>query len=838
MAKKKPAKQPARSRNAQQDALKRFLPTLSRHQERLTELVRTWFSRARENAIAIGVAVILLVRPFVSGKTYQWSNGVCQIAIYALFAMWIARACRLKKLTVRAPLLTVCLGGFVIVSGVTFFTGVNADETYRRFFELLSYLLMFVMAASAVRSPKDVVGIVIAIMVASVLVCGHGFYQGWRGLEAARTFVREHGDWVRHAITGDALTPEFMHRISSNRIFSYFLHPNSFAGYLILLIPISVCSFIATVCTVRRGAGIGEKRERQLEEGDEELPPFSVVAWLIVAMVQLAALIWTFSRGAWLSLFVSLLGLAFFVLVRRRDWLRDAAVVVCLCLICSGLSQASGGQEGAAVQPAVGSAPGAAGADQGEVIRGESPTVSDLVSQETWKARISYWRGALRMIKARPFLGVGSAAFGSAYPRFKVPGGYDSQEAHNDPLQVLAETGIAGFVPFMAFWVVVVLFGLQRSSGESSVSVRCLRLGLLFGIVSFLLHSLVDFDFQIPGIALTVYAFCGLLIAASDVPERSVRFGWGIGTVVFVVLAVATALSLRPHVADALFNGIGFAVPGILGAWWKLFLSGRLLCVGAVVGIICGGGAGLMKARMTVARGVYAATLATACLAGFVALMALPQALANVSVLMAVTTEQRGFGLMYRANQLEAAHKIFRGESVPDLLLVTLFPKEQEREEVHNWVETGADPAASTRARLEKIKAEVSCAAYLYPYGALYEVYIGKVESWLAPFADDPVSGWDNAIAHLERAVELNPWNAYWHVLLGQAYAERARLDNRRNYLAKALREFQEAVDSYPTSPDVWQHYGTALYYAGERTRAQACFRQAEELRQRAARGR
>jgi tetratricopeptide (TPR) repeat protein len=229
--------------------------------------------------------------------------------------------------------------------------------------------------------------------------------------------------------------------------------------------------------------------------------------------------------------------------------------------------------------------------------------------------------------------------------------------------------------------------------------------------------------------------------------------------------------------------------------------------------------------------------LATACVAGFVALLALPQALGNMFIVIGVTTEQRGFGLMYRANQLEAALKILRGEPVSDLLLVTLFPKEEEREKIHNWRATGAGAAALTRARLKKIKAELSCAASLYPYGALYEVYIGKVESWLAPFEGDPARGWEDAIARLKRAVELAPWNAYWRVLLGQAYQERARLENRRDYLAKALREFQEAVDSYPTSPDVWEHYGRALFYAGERTRAQACFRQAEELRQRAERG-
>ena len=815
MSKKKPAKR-APSRTEQKGSFERMFPTLHEQWRRLGE-------RVRDNAIAIGIAFVLFLRPFVSGKTYEWSNGVCQVAILALFAMWVARACRLRKLTVKAPLMTACLGMFVVVCALTFFTTVNSDQTYRRFFEILSYFLMFVMAASAVRGPGAVVGIIVAVAVASVLVCGYGFHQGWFGLEEARSYVDQHQELVAKRITGE-LSPQFMHRLSSNRIFSFFLHPNSFAGYLAMLLPISICSFVATLLTSRRASGA--------TRAGEELPPFSVVAWAFVALVQAAALVWTFSRGAWLSVFISMAGLAVFVLSRGRQWWREAAVVLCLFSVVVGLTDVAGGQEQSpAGQPVEDSAAGAPAPDQSEaLLGGQVPTVSELISQATWEARVTYWRGALGMIKERPLLGVGLGSFGSAYPRFKVLGGYTSQEAHNDPLQALAETGLIGFIALMAFWLLVLRLGFRSCSSESSISVKWVRLGLLFGIISFFLHSLVDFDFEIPGIALTVCAFCGLLVAASDEPARTVRFGWVPGTAMFAALVGATALSLRPHVADALYHGIGFVSFNIVRDWFKLFPSARLLGLALVVALICGTGVRLLSARRDRVRRAYSACVVTACVAGLVAFLAAPLALLNLSDFTTVIMGHHGFGPSYRSNQLEAAKKVLRGETVSDLLLVTLFPDKNEREQVKNWRESGADRVALTRTNLKRVRAELSAAVNIYPHDALYHICIGQIDLWLVPFEREPVRAWDSAIACYERAVELHPWNHYWRVLLGQEYLTRSVISGQRRYMIKALEEFEEAVENYPNDPAVWRHFGAALLQDGQRGRARVCFERATEL--------
>jgi len=832
VSKKKRAKS-RRQEKRRENPLERTFPTLFKWWSRFREFIVRLIPPARENAIAISIAIILFLRPFVSGKTYERSNGVCQIAIYTLFAMWIARACRHKKLLLKAPLLTACLGIFVLIAGLTFFSSVNSDETYRRFFELLSYFLMFVMAASAVRDTKAVTRIIVVVAVASVLLCGQGFYQGCFGLAQARRMVEQDPDLIIHRITGQ-FTPDFMDRLGSNRIFSYFLHPNSFAGYLIVLIPISICSFVATLSASRRRPPRVDKKQGTAfpVERDEELPPFSVVAWLVVALVQVGALVWTFSRGAWLSLLVSMFCLAVFVLLRGGRLWRGAAVAACLCGAVLAASQGVGGQEQdvapqATVQPDQGSPPSL----ESDLIRGQIPTVRRLVSGATLQMRVTYWQGALGMIKARPLLGVGLASFGTAYPRFMVLGGYPVQEAHNDPLQVLAETGIPGFLPFAAFWILFLGFGLRACSLQGSSSARWLRVGIFFGLVAFLLHSLIDFDFEIPGIALNVFALCGLLVAASEEQAKTVRFGWGKGIMVLAGLAVATTLALRPHVAEALFNGTGFAAPVMIRIWWKVYPSVRLLCCALIAAVVFGASARLSSGgrRKTVTIRRVSRTVAWS--ATVVALLIAPLGLLDMLGSVSWAIDAHGFGKNYRANQLEAAQKIFRGEPVPDPLLVTLFPPGPALEQARNRQEEGADLVAMTRPKLDHVKGELSIAAHIYPHRALYYVFIGEMDVWLAPFEPNAARHLDSAIANLEKAVELNPWTYYWRMLLGDAYMRRSALGNGRLYATKALREFELAVENYPNDPESWIQLGAVLTWAGQRGRADDCFKRAAELR-------
>ena len=106
------------------------------------------------------------------------------------------------------------------------------------------------------------------------------------------------------------------------------------------------------------------------------------------------------------------------------------------------------------------------------------------------------------MISPNPLLGVGLGAYGTAFPIYsKSDGSVRVPQAHNDYLQVLADCGIVGGA--IALWFIITLF----RSFAAGVRVRDpLLAGLAFaggaGTFAILIHSLFDFNLQLPSNAL------------------------------------------------------------------------------------------------------------------------------------------------------------------------------------------------------------------------------------------------------------------------------------------------------------------------------------------------
>ena len=72
--------------------------------------------------------------------------------------------------------------------------------------------------------------------------------------------------------------------------------------------------------------------------------------------------------------------------------------------------------------------------------------------------RIAIWKDTIPMIRDFPLFGVGLGAWPEMFPRYRrAPWSADFyREAHNDYLQILAETGVAGFALLGWFFVMTV----------------------------------------------------------------------------------------------------------------------------------------------------------------------------------------------------------------------------------------------------------------------------------------------------------------------------------------------------------------------------------------------
>jgi O-antigen ligase len=131
-------------------------------------------------------------------------------------------------------------------------------------------------------------------------------------------------------------------------------------------------------------------------------------------------------------------------------------------------------------------------------------------------------RDSLHMFAKRPILGWGLGTFETVYPQFRSF--YTDllvDKAHNDYLQLLAETGVVGFAIMIWFLVVGFRTAWPKIRQWPSNVNGSVALVAVVGISGILVHSLVDFNLEIPANALLFYVLCA--VAAIEPRFRNSR---------------------------------------------------------------------------------------------------------------------------------------------------------------------------------------------------------------------------------------------------------------------------------------------------------------------------
>lgn len=109
------------------------------------------------------------------------------------------------------------------------------------------------------------------------------------------------------------------------------------------------------------------------------------------------------------------------------------------------------------------------------------------------------WTAGFRMIRYYPIFGAGTYNFSVFYPIYKLDIAEEVQNAHNNFLQIWAEQGIIGFLSFCAIWVITIKKGMRMW-------------GLSLGLIAFIIHNLIDFDWYVPGLTVIAWVFIGILV--------------------------------------------------------------------------------------------------------------------------------------------------------------------------------------------------------------------------------------------------------------------------------------------------------------------------------------
>jgi O-antigen ligase len=142
--------------------------------------------------------------------------------------------------------------------------------------------------------------------------------------------------------------------------------------------------------------------------------------------------------------------------------------------------------------------------------------------------RVSIYRDAWKIVRDHPWTGTGLGTLQIVFPRYESY--YDGlvvDHAHNDYLEMLAETGVLGGACMLGFIVLLAWRGLSNLRAAISPDSRSLYSGALVGCTGLLIHSMVDFNLHIPSNALlflllAAMATCGATETRQSFPQPAV----------------------------------------------------------------------------------------------------------------------------------------------------------------------------------------------------------------------------------------------------------------------------------------------------------------------------
>ena len=433
-------------------------------------------------AIGLGVAAFGGVRPLEFA-------GMCWLVLGAL-ALWLVRVWAAPKFRFLLPPVCWAILPFI---GYAIWRARTADIEFLARQEVTHAVLcvvLFLIVVNNLYSQDSVRLLCLFLIFLGMAVAMYGIYQ-----------------WIRHADTvWGQLRPSAYH----DRASGTFICPNHLAGYLEMLLPMTV----ALAVTGRMGAVLR-------------------ICMTYAALVMFVGIAATQSRGGWIATLAGVAVLVLFML--RTKGQRWMAVGVLIVVTVTG---------------------------QWLYTRSvRERVVGAEVSGHGREIRLRLWDSGLQMWKENPWWGVGPDHFDARYGKYREavdrtqgrPG-----RAHNDYVNTLADYGSVG-LGLVLLPLGIAAWGVGRSwrrvqragaeFGEKKSSRAAIVLGASAGLIAMLVHSFFDFNMHIPANAL---AFAALLaILASHIRFATERYWltarWPVAMVGSAVIAAVLALGFTAN---------------------------------------------------------------------------------------------------------------------------------------------------------------------------------------------------------------------------------------------------------------------------------------------------
>ncbi|MCU0513675.1 MAG: O-antigen ligase family protein [Anaerolineae bacterium] len=257
------------------------------------------------------------------------------------------------------------------------------------------------------------------------------------------------------------------------RAFGTFGQPNPFGGFLGLLTPLALALAYGSLrhaLARRRSAG---------QWYPADLLP--VAFYGLAALVMSAAIIMSWSRGAWLALLAAVAVLVF-ALPRRSG---QSLLIVLAGGSLFALLWFSGALPESIVNRITSSTAEFFAFDD---MRGVDITGGNYAVVE----RLAHWQAALNIAHDHPWLGVGMGNYEIVYADYRLLNWpFPLGHAHNYYLNILAEAGMIGLLAYVSLWTGIFWF-TWRTRRHPDPRIHSVAAGLLGTWTYLAMHSLLD----------------------------------------------------------------------------------------------------------------------------------------------------------------------------------------------------------------------------------------------------------------------------------------------------------------------------------------------------------
>jgi O-antigen ligase len=193
--------------------------------------------------------------------------------------------------------------------------------------------------------------------------------------------------------------------------------------------------------------------------------------------------------------------------------------------------------------------------------------------------RVEVLKDAPRIASDFPVFGTGLGTFIDIFPKYQTFESKTYRFAHNEPLQLIVESGILGFLLFFTFLLFyckdILKLWLKRRNPFAVYN----TLGCLIGLISVTLHSLFEFMFHVPAVSLLFFLLLALMFRTVYMKEQQQvlpvpQFGFMLskslrpvlfGTFLLVFLLVELFIINRYQAESVYIKAVKIRMPSLIG---------------------------------------------------------------------------------------------------------------------------------------------------------------------------------------------------------------------------------------------------------------------------------